>query len=226
MTAWRKRLVILGFAALALEAAAPPAAAQSTNALPNLSTTTAAFDPAKVAGLPDAAKAAAVEALSKMKSGDIVGFVLAASKDMKVWALTTAPKTMIDYSPADGGRQALETCEFEAGNPCSVLSVNGFQAKPPESWASEPEMLFGRPSDFDPTALPFVAAKGRVDAAAYEKAPTPRAFTLTTNGLWLWRGGANVVQAIERTMTDCLAQFKPAPCLLYAVNNRVVFEAR
>jgi hypothetical protein len=226
MTSWRERLAILVFAALAFEAAAPLAAAQSTNALPNLSTTTVAFDPAKVAGLPDGAKAAAVEALAKMKRGDIAGFVLATSKDMKVWALTIAPTTMTDYSPADGGRQALEACEFEAGKPCSVLSVNGYQARPPQSWASEPEMLFSRPSDFDPTVLPFVAAKGRVDAAAYDKASTPRAFALTTNGLWLWRGGANVVQAIERTMTDCLAQFKPAPCLLYAVNNRVVFEAR
>jgi hypothetical protein len=27
-------------------------------------------------------------------------------------------------------------------------------------------------------------------------------------------------------MADCAAQFKPAPCLLYAVNDRVVFEAR
>jgi hypothetical protein len=226
MAAWRKRLAILVLAALAFEAAAPLAAAQSTNALPNLSTTTAAFDPAKVAGLSDSAKAAAVEALSKMKSGDIVGFVLAVSKDMKVWALTTAPKTMTDYSPADGGRQALETCEFSAGRPCSILSVNGYQAKPPESWATEPEMLFSRPSDFDPTVLPFVAAKGRVDAAAYEKAAMPRAFALTTNGLWLWRGGANVMQAVDKAMSDCLAQFKPAPCLLYAVNNRVVFEAR
>ena len=78
----------------------------------------------------------------------------------------------------------------------------------------------------DSTVLPFVAQSTRVEAAAYQKARGPRAFALTTSGLWLWRGGANVVQAIDKTMADCGAQFKPAPCLLYAVNDRVVFEAR
>ena len=87
-------------------------------------------------------------------------------------------------------------------------------------------MLFSRPSDFDATVLPFVAQSTRVEAAAYQKAQGPRAFALTTSGLWLWRGGANIVQAIDKTMADCAAEFKPAPCLLYAVNDRVVFEAR
>jgi len=87
-------------------------------------------------------------------------------------------------------------------------------------------MLFSRPSDFDPTVLPFVAQPARAEAAVYQKAQGPRAFALTTNGLWLWRGGAAIVQAIDRTMADCAAPFKPAPCLLYAVNDRVVFVAR
>jgi hypothetical protein len=87
-------------------------------------------------------------------------------------------------------------------------------------------MLFSRPSDFDATVLPFVAQSRRLEAAAYQKAQGPRAFALTTTGLWLWRGGANIVQAIDKTMADCAAEFKPAPCLLYAVNDRVVFVAR
>ena len=134
---------------------------------------------------------------------------------------------MADYVPSDAGRQALEVCEFEAGQPCAILSVNGFQARERAAdSAPQPEMLFGRPSDFDATVLPFVAQSTRVEAAAYHKAQGPRAFALTTSGLWLWRGGANVVQAIDKTMADCAAEFKPAPCLLYAVNDRVVFEAR
>lgn len=226
MTVRRKRFAVPAFAALAFGAGASLASAQSTNALPDLRTTSAAFDPAKVAGLPDSAKVAVSAAQSKLKSGDILGFVFAASMDRKAWALTTAPKTMTDYSPSDGGRQALETCEFEARNPCMILSVNGYQARPLESGATASEMLFSRPSNFDSTVLPFLSSKGRSEAAAYDKAEGPRAFALTTNGLWLWRGGANIVQAIDKTMADCVAQFKPAPCFLYAVNDRVVFEAR
>jgi hypothetical protein len=30
-------------------------------------------------------------------------------------------------------------------------------------------------------------------------------------------------QAIDKTLADCAAQFKDTPCILYAVNNRVVF---
>ena len=75
-------------------------------------------------------------------------------------------------------------------------------------------MLFSRPSDFDSTVLPFVAESTRMQAAEYQKAQGPRAFALTTSGLWLWRGGATIVQAIDKTMTDCAAQFKAGACLL------------
>ncbi|MBV8104558.1 MAG: hypothetical protein JO223_08045 [Hyphomicrobiales bacterium] len=226
MILWRRRAQTFAFAALALGSASL-ASAQSTNALPDLTTSGAAFDPYQVAGLPDAAKAAVAQAKAKMRSGELLGFVLAASPDLKIWTLNSAPKTMADYVPSDAGRQALEICEFEAGQPCAVLSVNGFQArKSAAGSAPPPEMLFSRPSDFDATVLPFVPLSTREQAAAYQKAQGPRAFALTTSGLWLWRGGATIVQAIDKTMADCAAHFKPAPCLLYAVNDRVVFEAR
>ena len=87
-------------------------------------------------------------------------------------------------------------------------------------------MLFSRPSYFDPAVLPFAAESARAEAAEYLKAQAPRAFALTTTGLWLWRGGADIVQAIDKTIAACAVAFKPAPCLLYAVNDRVVFVAR
>jgi hypothetical protein len=226
MILWRKRAQTFAFVALALGPASP-ASAQSTNALPDLTTSDAAFDPYRVAGLPDAAKAAVAQAKAKMRNGELLGFVFAASPNQKNWTLNSAPKTMADYVPSDAGRQALEVCEFEARQPCAILSVNGFQARQSGAGsAPRPEMLFSRPSDFDPTALPFVAQSTREQAAAYQKAQGPRAFALTTSGLWLWRGGANIVQAIDKTMADCAAEFKPAACLLYAVDDRVVFEAR
>jgi hypothetical protein len=225
MTSRRRRAPIPAFVAL-LMSAASLASAQSTNALPDLTTSGAAFDPYQVAGLPDAAKAAVGQAKAKMRTGEFLGFVFAASADRKIWTLNSAPRTMADYVPSDAGRQALELCEFEAGRPCAILSVNGFQARQSADSAPRQEMLFSRPSQFDSTVLPFVAASARTQAAEYQKAHGPRAFALTTSGLWLWRGGATIVQAIDRTMADCAAQFKPAACLLYAVGGRVVFVAR
>ena len=211
--------LLLGFARLA--------SAQSTNALPDLATSSARFDVYAIAGLPDAAKSAFGQANAKMRGGELAGFVFAASPDMKFWALNTAPKTMTGYSPSDSARQTLEICEFEARQPCVILSVNGYRARPAAgARPAQPEMLFSRPSSFDATVLPFVAEPARAEAAAYQKAQGPRAFALTTNGLWLWRGGATIVQAIDKTMADCAAKFKPAPCLLYAVDDRVVFVAR
>jgi len=87
-------------------------------------------------------------------------------------------------------------------------------------------MLTNAPSDFDATRLPFVPAAQRASAAAYVAAKGPRAFAVTTSGLWLWRGGADVRQAIDRTMADCEQAFRPAACILYAVANRVVFGAQ
>jgi hypothetical protein len=226
MTDFRKRAQILVFVESCLVFAAS-ASAQSTNALPDLTTSLSTFDPYRVAGLPDAAKAAVAQAKAKVKSGEVVGFVLAASPDMKVWTLNSAPKTMAGYIPADSGRQALEVCEFEAGRPCAILSVNGYEARRNAGGAAfQPNMLISRPGDFDPAVLPFAAESARAEAAEYLKAQGPRAFALTTTGLWLWRGGADIVQAIDKTMAACAAAFKPAPCLLYAVNDRVVFVAR
>jgi hypothetical protein len=226
MTCFHGRALIIVFLGVYFVLTAS-ASAQSTNVLPDLTTNPSTFDPYPIAGLPDAAKAVVAQAKGKMKSGEIVGFVFAASPDMKVWTLNSAPKTMAKYIPADSGRQALEVCEFEAGRPCAILSVNGYEARRnADGPASQPNMLFSRPSDFDPAVLPFAAGSARAQAAEYLKAHGPRAFALTTTGLWLWRGGASVVQAIDKTMADCAAAFKPAPCLLYAVNDRVVFAAK
>ena len=87
-------------------------------------------------------------------------------------------------------------------------------------------MLTSPPGDFDATRLPFVPASKRAAAANYLSAGGPRAFAVTTSGLWLWRGGATARQAIDKTMDECAAAFKPAACILYAVGGRVVFGAQ
>jgi len=204
-----------------------PVLAQSTNAAPDLSRTEAPFDPAKLAGLPDPAKTAVAQAIKQMKGGELAGFVFAASPDLKLWTLKSAPKAMADFSLPDLARTTLENCESSLGEPCVIVSLNGFDTRlKAGGWAKQPETLFRRPSDFDASVVPFVPAPARLQIAPYQKASGPRAFALTTGGEWLWRGGASVDQAITKTLADCAAQFKDAPCILYAVNNRVVFGSR
>lgn len=213
--------------ALTVGAWASPAAAQSANVLPDLTTGAAAFDPARAHDLPAEAKSAFGAAAAKLKTGDLEGFILVAAPDGPTWTLNVAPKGMTDYNPSDSARQALEICEYKSGRPCAILSVNGYEARTAAGDASAPQpMLTNAPSDFDATRLPFVPAAQRADAAAYVAAKGPRAFAVTTSGLWLWRGGADVRQAIDRTMTDCEAAFRPAACILYAVSSRVVFGAQ
>jgi hypothetical protein len=225
MILFSKRAQVIVIVTLLLASAAP-VAAESTNAVLDLRTLKQPFDPASAAGLPDAAKSAFAEASAGMKNGALIGFVFTASPDRKAWTLNVAPRMMTDYVASDSARQALEVCEFAAGQPCAILSVDGFEARPLEDWKLQPTMLFSHPTDFDSTVLPFASEAARAKAAEYLKATGPRAFALTTTGLWLWRGGANIVQAVDRAMADCATEFKNAPCLLYAVNERVVFVAR
>ncbi|MGO9421065.1 hypothetical protein [Roseiarcus sp.] len=219
-----------GFRALAAGAAAmawmPFAFAQSTKVLPDLTTSGEGFDPVTVAGLPAEARAAFASAAARLRSGELAGFIFVASPDGATWTLNVAPRDMKDYNPSDSGRQALEICEYRAGRPCKVLSVDGYEARTVSGAPPEPQaMLTNRPSDFDATALPFAPASKRSGAAAYLAAKGPRAFAVTTSGLWLWRGGQTVREAIDKTMVDCAEAFKPAACILYAVGSRVVFGA-
>jgi hypothetical protein len=203
-----------------------PCAAQSTNAKPDLTKGDSPLDPVKLS-LPDAAKKVVTQAQADMKAGKLAGFVFAASPDMKVWAINAAAKDAAKYDPVDLARTALEGCEFGLGAPCAILSIDGLDTRGKNGlWAKQPAMLNVRPSDFDSTALPFVAAAVRSQTADYGKATGARAFAVTTGGGWLWRSGPNVAEAINRTMTDCAAQFHNGPCILYAVNGRVVFGAR
>jgi len=167
------------------------------------------------------------DAQAKFKSGDFLGFLFAASPGYKMWALNEALKGEPDISLSDLARRALETCEYGFGQPCAIMSINGFDTREKSGqWPRQPAMLFWRPSEFDLTVLPFVPAAAQPNASAYRTATGPRAFAVTTSGAWLWRPGATPLQAIDKTMADCAAQSKTAPCILYAVNNRVVFGAR
>ena len=220
---WRLAGPVLGFA---LFATAGQALAQSTNATPDISIGEAAFEPSKLAGLPDAAKQALSSTGEQFKKGDVLGFVFVASPDLKVWSVNAVPKTTPIYSLGDAARSALEGCEYASGAPCFIFAINGHDTRRPQGgWASQPKMLFREPGAFDPSVVPFVPAAVRPQTAAYRQASGPRAFVVTTSGGWLWRSGATVEKAITTAEADCATTYKNAVCILYAVNDRVVFEA-
>ena len=223
----RNRIVEILFCLFLTAAVTAPARAQSTNAAPDLNKTDTPFDADKTPGLPPEAKKAVTDAQAKFKSGEILGFVFAASPGFKVWALNAAPKGDSDFNPSDLARTALEGCEYGVGQPCAIVSINGFDTREKSGqWPRQPAMLFWRPSEFDLTVLPFVPATVRPKTSSYKTAIGPRAFAVTTSGAWLWRPGATPLEAIDKTMADCAAQSKTGRCILYAVNNRVVFGAR
>ena len=202
-----------------------PAFAQSTNAAPDISMNDAAFEPANLPGLPDAAKQAAANAAQQMKSGEWLGYVLASSPDFTVWRVSAILKTPPVYSVSDAARAALETCEYDFGSPCYLLSINGHDTqKRGGGWASQPEMLFSKASEFDERTVPFVFQTERQKMSSYRPASGNRVFVVTTNGGWLWRAGDTVPKAIATAAADCATSFSSANCLIYAVNNRVVFD--
>lgn len=141
--------------------------------------------------------------------------------------VNAAPKGAADFNLSELARTTLEGCEYASGQPCAIISINGFDTRGKSGeWPKQPRMLSWRPSEFDATVLPFVPATVRAKTDGYRTATGPRAFAITTHGGWVWRPGANPLQAIDKTMADCAAQSKNAPCVLYAVNNQVVFGAR
>jgi len=204
-----------------------PAFAQSTNATPDLSMNEAAFDPAKLPGLPEAAKQALANAAQQVKSGEWVGYVLAASPNLAVWDFNSIAKTPPVYSVSDVARIALEACEYDSGAPCYLLSISGHDTqKRGGGWAAQPEMLFSKAGEFDEREVPFVPAAERANLSNYRRASGNRALVITTNGDWLSHVGDTAAKAVAAAVADCTTAVKGATCLLYAVNDRVVFEPR
>ena len=152
----------------------PQARAQSTNASPDLTRTDAPFDPAKSASLPEPAKAAVTQAEKQMKSGALAGFIFAASPDLKVWTLKAAPKTTSDFSRADLARTTLEACDFNADQPCKILSVDGYDTRQKAGgWPKQPDALIQRPGDFEFVSPTFCSRCGTSEGGGVSESGRP-----------------------------------------------------
>jgi len=79
-------------------------------------------------------------------------------------------------------------------------------------------------STFDPYAMPFVADAAREKLEPYIKAPEPKALAVNVTGAVAWVAEeSSEKEAIRRALERC-ALNAGSPCMLYAVEDRVVFH--
>jgi S1-C subfamily serine protease len=79
-------------------------------------------------------------------------------------------------------------------------------------------------SVFDPRTMPFVSDAARGKLQAYLAAPQPKALAVHDSGAVSWIADqSSEKEAIRRALERCAVEAR-SPCMLYAVENRVVFH--
>jgi hypothetical protein len=181
-------------------------------------------DPQKIGWLTDQGRKALTAAIDNYKKGATLGFVFAAGPGGEYWANREAAKSVGFVSIDELARVALQTCEYFRHAACFIVSVDGLdQSGSFGTLVVQPRLLSLRRGRFDPARIPFITSSDQVLAAGYATASGPRAFVVTPNGLWLWRNGKTVFDAIAAGDADCKKQFAGQVCVLYAVDSQVVF---
>jgi len=209
---------------LAIACISSPASGQTTGAPPAI-IMGATTDPAKLQWLGVDASKALADLIQQLKSGSVLAYAFSVSADGKLWASRGAPKDVEFFGGTeDLVRKSLEHCEYVSGAPCFLLSVNGRDARDSSNGlAVQPKMLARDVTTFDAERVPFVRVTDRIAFRGYISETRPRAFIVTASGLWLWRTGETIFQAIASAQADCLKTFPNHTCILYAVNDRLVF---
>jgi len=78
----------------------------------------------------------------------------------------------------------------------------------------------------DAAAIPHVPEGGREDFHQFAASPMHRAFAIAPGGGWGWTSGkVNEEEASAAALDACQGQ-QPQACALYAVDDRVVFDAK
>lgn len=76
----------------------------------------------------------------------------------------------------------------------------------------------------DATAIPHIDDQGRQGYAEYLDSPHHRAFAIAPGGAWSWRSGLKSAALAQRAALDACTEFSELPCLLYALDDQVVFD--
>jgi thiol-disulfide isomerase/thioredoxin len=82
------------------------------------------------------------------------------------------------------------------------------------------------PALAEAAAVPHLAESGRDDYGQFLASPPHRAFAIAPGGAWAWSSGkADGDEAAAAALASCRSQ-QPQSCVLYAVDDRVVFDPR
>ncbi len=210
---------------VALLASAGVAAMAAEAPRPVITMTNVPTDPAKYAWLSDDGRKALAGAIDQHKSGSLFAFVFAGAPG-DLWAYRSVASDGDLDSIDDIARQALEACEYYANMPCFIVSVNGLDVRDAAGGMPlQPFFLGTQPTEFDPRRVPFVSATAWSALRSYLSVTTPKAMVISLGGTAWWPGGDNLGAAVAAAYADCQKADANNVCILYAVNNRVVFTA-
>jgi len=220
-----KLAVRIFFPLLALSAAGVSAFAQMPPPQPVLVMNSTMVDPQTLGWLADDGRKALASAIAQQKSGGLYAFVFVGAPGGDAWSYRSTNKAADFLSVEELARAALQVCQFFENGPCYIISINGHDARDTfGGYPDQPDFLADQHGIFAATKIPFVTDTDQMTAASYATQTSPRAFVLTPNGYWLWRTGKTVFDAIAAAYTDCQKGAPGQVCVLYAVNDRVVFE--
>ncbi len=202
---------------------ASPSAAQSTNASTVIILGSADVDPASIPFLSDDARQSLTGAIADLKSATSVAHVMTTSPNETGWASREADNTTF-VNIEDPARQSLETCEYYSKIPCLILSINGHDARDASGgWPLQPRMLTDEPGLFDAMQLPFANPTNRGILQSLPTSGHTQGARHSDIGRGALASGRHGLPAIATAEADRENSFAGQLCVLYAVNDRVVF---
>jgi hypothetical protein len=125
-------------------------------------------------------------------------------------------------------RYALTGCQLQYNEPC-ILVASDYQLRTPDPLAAaaqdQPSLRYGGAYSFD--KLPFVTRQGKRILEGYPKLKSPKAIAIRANGARIMTAsGSSIRDAEAKALAACNDADAITPCLLYAVNDRVVLPQR
>jgi hypothetical protein len=218
-------IVRIGLACAVLAGIAQTASAQQRSSPPFIVIGENDIDPATYDWQSEGARNGLQGAIDALKAGTLSAFVFAAAPGGDFWTFRFAAKPTDPYSLSDLGRQALQSCEYLANGSCFIVSVNGKEARDADgSLRAQPRQLRRPPATFDSGAIPFLGRDEQLLMKGYGLETKPRAMFITSSRGAVWRTGENTAAAVATTLAECQRLYPNAACIIYAVNDRVVFN--
>lgn len=118
---------------------------------------------------------------------------------------------------------ALEACQIRYNSPCTlVASDETLRTAELKDGTLRPMPRVGYAGPYDPRQVPLQFASQAGARADYLKAAGPKAMALSAPRGINWATGASSSEAQAKALAQCNRPDEPYPCLLYAIDSRVV----